>query len=130
VVAHPQGIATQIKGGAVMGLGMARLEHRVYDPQTGLPANVGLHQAKPPTWLDLPQRLSAETIEGKDPDNPFGMKGVGEPPTGAAAAAILCAISDGLGGTLFNRVPVTLDMIVNALAGLAPPHAPLQPHAY
>jgi CO/xanthine dehydrogenase FAD-binding subunit len=33
---------------------------------------------------------------------------------GAASAAVLCAISDALGGVYFNRVPVTCDMILNA----------------
>jgi CO/xanthine dehydrogenase Mo-binding subunit len=34
---------------------------------------------------------------------------------GAAAAAVLCAISDALAGVYFNRVPVTCDMILNAV---------------
>ena len=44
-VLHPQGLATQVKGGTVMGFGMACTERHVYDSQSGLPANVGLHQA-------------------------------------------------------------------------------------
>ncbi|HMB72429.1 MAG TPA: xanthine dehydrogenase family protein, partial [Gammaproteobacteria bacterium] len=46
-VIHPTGLATQTKSGAVMGLGLAGLERHIYDPQNGLPANVGLLQAKP-----------------------------------------------------------------------------------
>ena len=94
----------------------------------GLPANVGLYQAKPPSWLDVPARIKTATVDRPEPENPFGVKGVGEPPTGAAAAAVLCAISDALGGHLFNRMPVAVDMIVNALADLPPPHRPLQVH--
>ena len=44
---------------------------------------------------------------------------------GCAAAALLCAISDALGGHYFNRTPVTTDMIVNAAAGLPQSHGPL-----
>jgi CO/xanthine dehydrogenase Mo-binding subunit len=44
---------------------------------------------------------------------------------GAAAAAVICAISDALGGVYFNRSPVTLDMILNAAEGRAPSHKPL-----
>jgi hypothetical protein len=33
---------------------------------------------------------------------------------GLRRAALLCAISDALGGHYFNRTPVTPDMIVNA----------------
>ena len=42
---------------------------------------------------------------------------VGEPLQGCAAAALLCAISDALGGHYFNRTPVTSDQILNAAAG-------------
>ena len=45
---------------------------------------------------------------------------------GAGASALLCAISDALGGHYFNRVPVTRDQIVNALAGRSQSHKPLQ----
>ncbi len=47
------GLETQIKGGTVQGFGLAVLEHIVFDPQNGLPANVGLYQAKPPTYLEF-----------------------------------------------------------------------------
>ena len=53
-------------------------------------------------------------------------KGIGEPVQGASAAAILSAISDALGGHLFNRTPVVPDMIVNAAAGRPQSHKPLQ----
>ena len=45
---------------------------------------------------------------------------------GCAAAALLCAISDALGGHYFNRTPVVPDMIINALAGQPPSHHPTQ----
>ena len=46
-VLHPQGLSHQIKSGAVMGIGLAALERHIYDPQNGLPGNIGLLQAKP-----------------------------------------------------------------------------------
>ena len=45
---------------------------------------------------------------------------------GAGASSLLCAISDALGGHYFNRVPVTRDHIVNALAKRPQSHKPLQ----
>jgi CO/xanthine dehydrogenase Mo-binding subunit len=128
LVVHPRGLDTQLKGGSVMGIGMARFERRVYDPRIGLPANVGLTQAKPPSSLDVPLTSRTAAVDSLDPENPFGVKGVGEPPTGATAAAVLGAISDAMGGRLFGRVPVALDMIVDALADRPPPHRPLQVH--
>jgi CO/xanthine dehydrogenase Mo-binding subunit len=56
-----------------------------------------------------------DAVNQPDRFNPVGVKGIGEPPMGAAAAAVLCAISDALAGVYFNRVPVTCDMILNAV---------------
>jgi CO/xanthine dehydrogenase Mo-binding subunit len=124
-VIHPMGLATQIKGGAVQGVGMATLERLVFDPQNGLPANVGLHQQKPPSYLDLPTEMFTDAVDKADPSNPVGAKGVGEPLMGASAAALLCAISDAMGGHVFNRTPVLPDMIVNQIAGRPQPRKPL-----
>jgi CO/xanthine dehydrogenase Mo-binding subunit len=124
-VIHPKGLETQIKGGAVQGIGMAALERLVFDPQNGLPANVHLHQQKPPSYLDLPTEMFTDAVDKADPSNPVGAKGVGEPLMGASASALLCAISDAMGGHVFNRTPVLPDMIVNQLAGRQQPRKPL-----
>ena len=125
-VIHPQSLATQIKGGAVMGFGLATLERHIYDPQNGLPHSVGLHQAKPATYLDVAQTFTTDAVDKPDPQSPLGTKGIGEPVMGAGASALLCAISDALGGHYFNRVPVMRDHIVNALAKRPQSHKPLQ----
>ena len=125
-VLHPQGLETQIKGGAVMGFGLAALERYVYDPQNGLPANTGLYQCKPPSYLDVPSEMKTEMVNIADPQNPVGAKGIGEPVQGCAAAALLCAISDALDGHYFNRMPVTTDHIVNAAAGREQSYKALQ----
>jgi CO/xanthine dehydrogenase Mo-binding subunit len=126
VVLHPQSLATQIRGGAVMGFGMAGSERHVYDPRWGLPGSVGLHQAKPPSYLDVPSEMGWAAVDQADPDNPVGAKGIGEPLMGCAASALVCAISDALGGVYFNRTPIVADMIVNATAGRSQAHKPLQ----
>ena len=125
-VLHPQGLAAQIRGGAVMGFGQACLERQVYDPQFGLPRSVGFYQAKPPSYLDVPIQIDADAVDLPDPQNPVGAKGIGEPLEGCAGAALLCAISDALGGHYFNRAPVMPDMIVNAASQRPQSHKPLQ----
>tara|TARA_B110000014_G_C20030903_1_gene535337 strand:- start:20 stop:1129 length:1110 start_codon:yes stop_codon:yes gene_type:complete len=125
-VIHPQSLATQIKGGAVMGIGLAALERIIYDPQTGLPGNIGLHQAKPPSYLDVPAEMQWDAVDEPDFVNPVGVKGIGEPVMGAASSALVCSISDALGGHYFNRSPIVPDMIVNAVSGQEPSHKPLQ----
>jgi CO/xanthine dehydrogenase Mo-binding subunit len=67
-----------------------------------------------------------DAVNKADPQNPVGAKGIGEPPQGSAAAALLCAISDALGGHYFNRTPVVPDMIINAASGNTQSHKPLQ----
>jgi CO/xanthine dehydrogenase Mo-binding subunit len=125
-VLHPMGLAAQIKGGAVMGFGMAALERHVYDTHYGLPGSVGFHQTKPPTYLDVPLEMEWAAVGTPDPQNPVGAKGIGEPVMGCAAAALLCAISDALDGYYFNRSPIVPDMIVNAASGQDQSHSPLQ----
>ncbi|MEX0618186.1 MAG: xanthine dehydrogenase family protein molybdopterin-binding subunit [Pseudohongiellaceae bacterium] len=115
-VVHPKGLSQGINGGAVWGFGMASSERHVYDPQNALPANVGLYQSKLPSILDVPAEMINGAVDIADPENPAGARGVGEPSQGCAVAAITSAIADALDGHLFNRVPVTPDMIVNHAA--------------
>ena len=125
-VLHPMGLSAQIRSGAVMGFGMGLSERHIYDPQNGLPGNVGLIQAKPASYLDVPSHMQTLAVDIVDLQNPVGSKGIGEPVEGCATAAVLAAISDALGGHYFNRAPVLPDMIVNAAAGRSPSHKPLQ----
>lgn len=125
-VLHPQSFHHQMNGGAVWGLGMAALERWVYDPNVGRPANRGFHEQKPPSWLDVSLDMKVGAVNLPDPQNPVGVRGMGEPIMGGTAAAILCAISDALGGHYFYRQPVLPDMILNAVAGKVPPHKRLQ----
>lgn len=115
-VIHPMGMRQGMNGGGVWGVGMAAYERHVYDPQNGLPANVGLYQSKPPTYLDVPKVMNIAAVDLPDPQSPVGSRGLGEPAQGCAVAAVTSAISDALDGHLFNRAPVTADMIINHVA--------------
>jgi CO/xanthine dehydrogenase Mo-binding subunit len=125
-IIHPQSLATQVKGGSVMGIGLATSERIVYDPQNAVAANVGFYQAKPPSFLDVPATMEWGAVDIADPQSPLGTRGMGEPPMGASASALISAISDALGGHYFNRTPIVTDMIVNALSGQEQSHKPLQ----
>ena len=115
-----------MKGGAVWGFGMASLERHVYDPQNGLPANVGYHQCGIPTYFDGPLTMQTGAVDLPDPQSPFGARGIGEPAMGCAVAAVTSAIADALGGHIFNRTPISADMIVNHIAGRPQSFKPLQ----
>lgn len=124
-VLHPQGLSQQVKGGGVWGMSFALFERQIYDPQNGLPGNIGLLGCKPAGYLDVPSAMAWSATDIADPQNPVGVRGIGEPPMGAASAAVLSAVSDALGGHLFNRAPVVPDMIVNHVAGQPQSHGPL-----
>lgn len=125
-VLFPQGLAQQMKGGAVWGMGMAGLERHVYDPQNGLPANIGYHQCGIPTYLDVPSVTRTSAVDIADPQNPFGARGIGEPAMGCAVAAMTSAISDALDGHIFGRTPISSDMIVNHVSGRDQSFLPMQ----
>jgi len=127
-VIHPQGLSQQMKGATVWGVGMAMFERQIYDPQNGLPGNIGLEQCRVPTYLDVPSTMAWDAVDLPEPQNPVGTRGIGEPPMGAAAAAIVCAISDALGGHEFKRIPIVPDMIVNHVAGRTSSNGALQIH--
>lgn len=125
VVLHPKGLTAQSLGAMVQGIGLARFERIVYDPKLGLPANVQLDQSRPPTNFDSPLNITVTAVGKPDDSNPYGAKGIGEPIEGCAAAALLCAISDALGGHYFNRTPIVVDYIINALAKRPQSYKPL-----
>jgi xanthine dehydrogenase molybdenum-binding subunit len=127
-VIHPMGLETQLKGATVQGISVATLEGMIYDPQNGIPGAVGFYQARPASYLDVPPQMQADWVDKPEPLSPLGTKGIGEPPLGSAATAMLCAISDALGGHVFNRTPVKADMILNHLAKLPQAHKPTQIH--
>jgi CO/xanthine dehydrogenase Mo-binding subunit len=125
-VVHPLGLSQQMKGGAIWGMGMAATERHVYDPQNGLPANVGYHQCGIPSYLDVPLEQVSDAVNLPDPQNPFGARGIGEPSMGCSVAAVTAAIADALDGHTFGRTPVSPDMIVNHVAGREQSFKPLQ----
>jgi CO/xanthine dehydrogenase Mo-binding subunit len=63
-----------------------------------------------PTTLDMPA-VRMDILELADPEAPYGLKGVGEPPTIASTPAIVAALRDATGQEL-TRVPVKPEQIV------------------
>ena len=61
-------------------------------------------------FLDMPSVVS-ELVEEPEPDAPYGVKGVGEPPTLVSTPAIVAALRDATARDL-TRVPVRPDDIV------------------
>jgi len=98
----------QIEGGTAQGLGLALMEE--IQTRDGVIANASFTDYLIPTFLDMPPVVS-ELVEEPEPDAPYGLKGVGEPPTVVSTAAIVAALRDATGREL-ARVPVRPDDIV------------------
>jgi xanthine dehydrogenase molybdenum-binding subunit len=114
-VLHPKALGGQILGRSILGIGHALGQKWVYDQQYGLPVAKRFHHTKPPTILDVPDKMQWGAVELPDPETPIGARGIGEPPVGGGCAVILNALSDALGDEIFRRAPVTSDVILASL---------------
>ena len=110
---NPIQVEGQIEGGTAQGIGLALMEE--IQTRDGRITNASFTDYLIPTTLDMPP-VESVLIEVPEPDAPFGVKGVGEPPTVVSTAAVLSALRNATGLEL-ARVPVRPDDI--ALADLS-----------
>ncbi len=104
---NPQAVYGQIEGGTAQGIGLALMEE--IQTRDGLITNASFTDYLIPTTLDMPP-VDAELVEDPEPDAPYGVKGVGEPPTVVSTAAVMSAMRAATGREL-TRVPVKPDDI-------------------
>jgi len=104
---NPQQVEGQIEGGTAQGLGLALMEE--VQTRDGLITNASFTDYLIPTALDMPP-VESVLIEDAEPDAPYGVKGVGEPPTVVSTAAVVAALRAATGREL-TRVPVKPDDI-------------------
>jgi len=105
---NPLAVEGQIEGGTAQGLGLALMEE--IQTRDGLITNASFTDYLIPTALDMPP-VESVFVEVPEPSAPYGVKGVGEPPTVVSTAAIVSALRDATGREL-TRVPVRPDDIV------------------
>jgi CO/xanthine dehydrogenase Mo-binding subunit len=99
---NPQAVVGQIHGGTAQGLGLALMEEiQIVD---GVVKNPSFTDYLLPTILDMPP-MNVDVLELADPHAPYGLRGVGEPPTISSTPAIVAAIRAATGVAL-RRVPV------------------------
>jgi xanthine dehydrogenase D subunit len=99
---NPQAVEGQIEGGSAQGLGLALMEEiQVSDAKI---KNPSFTDYLIPTILDMPP-MKTDVLELGDPSSPYGLKGVGEPPTISSGPAIAAALRAASGRRL-RRVPV------------------------
>ena len=99
---NPQAVEGQIHGGIAQGLGLAVMEEiQVSD---GVVKNPSFTDYLIPTILDMPP-VRLDVLELADPHAPYGLRGVGEPPTISSTPAVVAAIRAATGLDI-TRVPV------------------------
>ena len=107
---------SQVLGGLTMGIGFAMTERRVLDPQTGKMVNDNWHDYKIATAKDVPADLTCLPIDLRDHEcDTTSTKGLGEPSTVPAAAAIANAFYNAT-GIRIKDAPITVGKVVSLLA--------------
>jgi len=99
---NPLAVQGQLEGGAAQGLGLAVMEE--IQVKDGVIRNPSFTDYLLPTILDMPP-VRMDILELGDPNSPYGLKGVGEPPTISSGPAIVAAIRAATGRQI-DRVPV------------------------
>ena len=99
---NPLAVQGQLEGGAAQGLGLAVMEEM--QVKDGIVRNASFTYYLLPTILDMPP-VRMDILELGDPNSPYGLKGVGEPPAISSGPAIVAAIRAATGREI-NRVPV------------------------
>ncbi|SDC42113.1 xanthine dehydrogenase subunit D [Actinokineospora iranica] len=105
---NPQAVVGQIQGGSAQGLGLAVMEE--IQVVGGKVVNPSFTDYLIPTILDMPP-MPIDVLELADPHAPYGLRGVGEPPTISATPAIVAAVRAATGAAL-TRIPIRPEHVV------------------
>jgi xanthine dehydrogenase YagR molybdenum-binding subunit len=102
---------SQLRGGMIMGLGLALMEETRFDERNGRIMNPSLAEYHVPTHLDVPE-IDVIWTDIPDPCTPAGARGIGEIGIVGTAAAIANAVYNAC-GTRVRALPITLDKVVS-----------------
>jgi xanthine dehydrogenase YagR molybdenum-binding subunit len=109
-IINPLTCASQVKGGAVMGIGMALHEELLYDRARGVPLNAGYYGARVMTHRDTPE-VDVLFVETEDAYGPYGAKSIGEATIVPSVAAVANAIFNATGRRV-KDLPITRDKLL------------------
>ena len=103
--------ASQIRGGAIMGIGQALLEATTTDRTTARILNPGLNEYLIPAHADVPVIDVAFVEDRDDQINVLGVKGLGELPATGVAPAIANAVHHATGRRI-RDLPIRPEMLI------------------
>ena len=109
-VVNPKTAASQLRGGIIMGIGMALTEETLFDERRGRIMNPSLAEYHVPVNSDVPH---IDIIYTGIPDEhaPLGARGLGEIGITGAAAAVANAVFNATGKRI-RDLPITLDKLL------------------
>ncbi|MGY9014112.1 MAG: xanthine dehydrogenase family protein molybdopterin-binding subunit [Rhodospirillales bacterium] len=108
----PDYVEGQMQGAAVQGIGWALNEEYIYNDQGRL-QNTGFLDYRMPVASDVPM-IDAVLIEVPNPNHPYGVRGVGEPPLVSAPAAVANAVENAIGMTM-SSLPLSPPKVLKAI---------------
>lgn len=109
---NPALVQGQVEGAIVQAQGYAILED--YKTKDGYVLTDQLSTYLIPTIWDIPEKVETVLVEVKDPNGPWGARGVGELPYLPVAPAIVSAIHDAT-GVWIDELPLTPERVLRAL---------------
>jgi xanthine dehydrogenase YagR molybdenum-binding subunit len=102
--------ASQLRGGIVMGIGMALSEQTLIDHRNGRIMNPNLAEYHVPVHADIPP-IDVHYLNEPDPTMPLGLHGIGEVSITGTAAAVANAVRHATGKRVLD-LPITLDKLL------------------
>jgi xanthine dehydrogenase YagR molybdenum-binding subunit len=109
-VVNPKTATSQLRGGIIMGIGMALTEETLFDERRGRIMNPSLAEYHVPVNLDVPQ-IDIHFLNIPDEHAPYGARGIGEIGITGAAAAVANAVYHATGKRV-RELPITLDKLL------------------
>ncbi|MCS3497737.1 xanthine dehydrogenase YagR molybdenum-binding subunit [Bradyrhizobium japonicum] len=111
-ILNPKTAASQLRGGMIMGLGMALTEETLLDERSGRVISASIADYHIPAHLDVPE-IDVLWTDIPDPRTPMGARGIGEIGTTGVAAAIANAAFNATGKRI-RDLPLTPDKLLLA----------------
>jgi xanthine dehydrogenase YagR molybdenum-binding subunit len=111
IIISPKTAASQIKGGSIMGIGMALMEEAIIDHRYGRLVNNNFADYHVPVQADIPQVQALFVNKADSIINPIGAKGMGEIATIGVAAAVANAVYNATGKRV-RDLPITPDKLI------------------
>ncbi|MGQ5229013.1 xanthine dehydrogenase family protein molybdopterin-binding subunit [Streptomyces sp. MN3] len=112
-IVNPLTARNQLVGGMTWGISMALHEEAVRDPASGALYGADLAGYHVATHADVPPEVEALWVDDHDPDDPVGIKGIGEVGIVGAAAAVANAVWHAT-GVRHRGLPIRPDRVLRA----------------